>query len=87
MKATKGSNDNTTDITLTNSDWSLLRSAKYKIDNNIVEEILNYLPQVSVMVNLVTYSNNYVCSSAMNILWYIDWCPAGRFRQIWKHSS
>ncbi len=65
------------EVSLTNGGWSLFKSAKYEINNNTVEEISNYLPQASTIMNLLSYSDDYGRSSATNMLWYKDTGMAG----------
>ena len=60
------------EVTLTNGGWSLFQSAQYQMNNNVVEEINQYLPQASAIMNLVSYSDDYSRSSGSNMLWYRD---------------
>ena len=60
------------EITLTNGGWSLFRSASYEMNNHPVEEVSEYLPQASAIMNLLAYSDDYGRSSATNMLWYKD---------------
>ena len=70
---TDGSDYAATDnIALTNNGWSLFQSLKYHINNKLVEEISQYLPQASTIMNLVLFSDDYSRSSATNMMWYRD---------------
>ena len=78
VKAADGSNYADTDaITLTNNGWSLFRTIQYQINERIVEEINQYLPQASTIMNLALYSDDYSRSSATNMLWYRDTATGG----------
>ena len=63
---------NTDAITITNNGWSLFRSLQYQIDNKIVEDVNQYLPQASTIMNLVKFSDDYSRSTATNMFWYRD---------------
>ena len=63
---------NTDAITITNNGWSLFRSLQYEIDNKIVEDVDQYLPQASTIMNLVQFSDDYSRSTATNMFWYRD---------------
>ena len=65
---------NTDTITLTNNGWSLFQSLQYQIDNKIVEDVDQYLPQASTIMNLAQYSDDYSRSAATNMFWYRDTC-------------
>ena len=68
-----GSNYAATDaVSLTNNGWSLFQSLKYHINEKLVEEISEYLPQASTIMNLVLFSDDYSRSSATNMMWYRD---------------
>lgn len=57
------------DLTLTNGGWSLFRTG-HQINNNVVEEIDQYLSHASVIMNLARYSDDYSQSSGSNLaLW------------------
>ena len=47
------------------------------MNNDTVEEINEYLPQASTIINLLSYSDDYGRSSATNMLWYKDTGTAG----------
>ena len=49
----------------------MFRSGKNEMNNNTVEEINEFLPQASTLINLLSYSEDYGRSSATNMLWYI----------------
>ncbi|RDD36229.1 hypothetical protein TrispH2_011689 [Trichoplax sp. H2] len=55
-----------------NNGLSLFRSAQYQINNHTVEEINDWLPYASTILNLVMYSDDYSRSIATNMLWYRD---------------
>ncbi|DAC81746.1 TPA_asm: hexon [Trichoplax MELD virus] len=59
-------------VTLVNNGLSLFRSAQYQINNHTVEEINDWLPYASTILNLVMYSDDYSRSIATNMLWYRD---------------
>ena len=42
------------------------------MNNHTVEEINEYLPQASTIINLLSYSDDYGRSSATNMRWYKD---------------
>ena len=42
------------------------------MNNNTVQEINEFLPQASTIINLLSYSVHYGRSSATNMLWYKD---------------
>ena len=63
---------NTDANTITNNGWSLFRSLQYQIDNKIVEDVDQYLPQASTIMNLVQFSDDYSRSTATNMFWYRD---------------
>ena len=42
------------------------------MNNHTVEEINEFLPQASTILNLLSYSDDYGRSSAKNRLWYKD---------------
>ena len=65
------------EIKLTNGGWSLFRWGKYEMINNTVEEMNEFLPQASTIMNLLLYSDDYGRSSANNMLWYKDTGTAG----------
>ena len=73
-----GSGDYTAqEITLTNGGTSLFWSGKYEMNNHTVEEINEFLPQASTIMNLLSYSKDYGRSSATNMLCYKDTGTAG----------
>ena len=47
------------------------------MNNNTVQEINEFLPQASTIINLLSYSVHYGRSSATNMLWYKDTGTAG----------
>ena len=61
-----------TALTLVNNAWSIFSGLQYQIQNNIVEDVNQYLPQASTMLNLVMFSDDYSRSSATNQFWFKD---------------
>ena len=60
VKAADNSNYATTDVvTFVNNGWSLFRSIQYQIDGHLVEDVNHYLPQASMIMNLVQFLDDY----------------------------
>jgi len=59
-------------ISLVNNGWSLFQTAQYQLNNQIIENINLYLPQASMIINLVSFSDDYSRSTAWNMLWFKD---------------
>ena len=54
-------------VSLVNNAWSLFQSAEYQINNQVVEQINDYLPEASTIMNLVMFSDDYSRSTASNM--------------------
>ena len=67
-----GNYNNDDIITLVNNGWSLFHSAQYQINNQIIENINQYLPQASTIMNCIMFSDDYSRSTASNTLWFKD---------------
>jgi len=57
-------------ISLVNNGWSLFQTVQYQLNNQTIENISLYLPQVSTIMNLVSFSADYSRSTATNMLWF-----------------
>ena len=59
-------------ISLVNNGWSLFQSAQYQLSNKTVEDVNDYLPYASTILNLIMFSDDYSRSTASNMLWIRD---------------
>ena len=66
-------------ILLVNNGWSLFQTAQYLLNNQMIESINLYLQQASTILNLVSFSDDYLKSTASNMLWYKDTGTGGIF--------
>ena len=57
----------------------MFQTAQYQLNNQIIENINLYLPQASTILNLVSFSDDYLKSTASNMLWYKDTETGGIF--------
>ena len=48
--------------------WSLFQSVQYQINNRIIEDVNDYFPYASTILNLVMFSDDYSRSTASNML-------------------
>ena len=69
---TNANYNNNDAISLVNNGWSLFQTAQYQLNNQTVENINLYLPQASTILNLVSFSDDYSRSTALNMLWFKD---------------
>ncbi|RDD38198.1 hypothetical protein TrispH2_009828 [Trichoplax sp. H2] len=86
MKDNRSSYNAADAITLVNDGLSLFISAQYQINNHTVEEIIDWLPYASTILNLVLYSDDYSKSIATNMLWYRDTATVMLVTEILKIS-
>ena len=78
VKTADNSNNDVTDVvTVVNNGLSYFLSIQYKIDVYLVENVNQYLPQASTMLNLVQILDDYGKRRATNMLWFRDTAKGG----------
>ena len=80
LQTNADANYNNHDVcSLVNNGLSLFQTAQYQLNNQTIENINLYLPQVSTILNLVSFSDGYSKSTASYMLWCKDTGTGGVF--------
>ena len=80
LQTNADANYNNHDVSsLVNNGLSLFQTAQYQLNNQTIENINLYLPQVSTILNLVSFSDDYSKSTASYMLWCKDTGTGGVF--------